>query len=539
MLTLGSLFDGSGGFPLAGAINGITPVWSSEIETYPLRVTAARFPNVPQLGSVLEINGWEIRPANIVTFGSPCQDLSVAGKQKGIHDGERSCLFFEAIRIAKEMRERDREAGRTGVDIRPRFLVWENVPGAFSSNGGEDFRAVLEAIGGIAEDGVSIPRTPKGKWSHAGCVVGEGWSIAWRLYDAQYWGVPQRRKRIYLIADLASERAGEILFERESLCGDPAEGGEAREGIAHDATGGAGGSGGAWTVSAKQQSLATTFETASTIGANDFKEPQVVCAGFVGRQGAKSGSVGYETNKAPTLRQGITSDVVYPSVARTLTAEHDASPCIDRGQNMLCYALQGNGIDRALTAGCNGSGWREQACYTLNTIDRHGVCYAPNGNHCGNYEEADVSATLQTRYHYGSGGDAAAVVYDCRENGDGLHVPTLTGDHGNRVTDYTAVSVHDMRAFGDYGNGETGSTLKARDYKDATDLIVGQSGRKYIVRRLTPLECCRLQGFPDWWEQGVEGSDSARYKMWGNGIALPCAVDVLRRIAKTIKEEST
>lgn len=206
---------------------------------------------------------------------------------------------------------------------------------------------------------------------------------------------------------------------------------------------------------------------------------------------------------------------------------------------MLCYALQGNGIDRALTAGCNGSGWREQACYTLNTIDRHGVCYAPNGNHCGNYEEADVSATLQTRYHYGSGGDAAAVVYDCRENGDGLHVPTLTGDHGNRVTDYTAVSVHDMRAFGDYGNGETGSTLKARDYKDATDLIVGQSGRKYIVRRLTPLECCRLQGFPDWWEQGVEGSDSARYKMWGNGIALPCAVDVLRRIAKTIKEEST
>lgn len=128
MLTLGSLFDGSGGFPLAGAINGITPVWSSEIEAYPLRVTAARFPNVPQLGSVLEINGGEIRPANIVTFGSPCQDLSVAGKQKGIHDGERSCLFFEAIRIAKEMRARDRAAGRTGVDIRPRFLVWENVP---------------------------------------------------------------------------------------------------------------------------------------------------------------------------------------------------------------------------------------------------------------------------------------------------------------------------------------------------------------------------------------------------------------------------
>lgn len=508
MLTLGSLFDGSGVFPLAGAINGIKPMWASEIEPYPIRVTKARFPNMEHLGSVLDVKGDQITPVDIITFGSPCQDLSVAGKQKGIHEGERSSLFFEAVRIAKEMREYDRATGRADVDLRPRFLVWENVPGAFSSNQGEDFRSVLEAIGGIAEDGLSVPRPPKGKWNHAGCVVGDGWSIAWRLYDAQYWGVPQRRKRIYLVADCASERAGEILFERESLCGDPAESREARQGIADDAPGGVGGGCVAWTVSAKQQSLATTFETASTIGANDFKEPQVVCAGFVGRQGAKSGSVGYETNKAPTLRQGITSDVV--------------------------YSMQGNGIDRALTAGCNGSGWREQACYTLNTIDRHVVCYAPNGNHCGNYEEADVSATLQTRYHYGSGGDAAAVVYDCRGNGDGVHVPTLTGDHGNRVTDYTAVIVHDMRAFGDYGNGETGSTLKARDYKDATDLIVEQTGRKYIVRRLTPLECCRLQGFPDWWEDGVEGSDSARYKMWGNGIALPCAADVLGRIAKEV-----
>lgn len=204
---------------------------------------------------------------------------------------------------------------------------------------------------------------------------------------------------------------------------------------------------------------------------------------------------------------------------------------------MLCYALQGNGIDRALTAGCNGSGWREQVSYTLNTIDRHGVCYAPNGNHCGNYEETAVSATLQTRYHYGSGGDAAAVVYDCRGNGDGLHVPTLTGDHGNRVTDYTAICV---------GNGQ----LHQMDMGDKTGALncmhdqqaiitSGKPPRKYIVRRLTPLECCRLQGFPDWWEDGVEGSDSARYKMWGNGIALPCAVDVLERIARECKRTST
>ena len=241
--TLGSLFDGSGGFPLAGSLHGIKPLWASEIEPYPIRVTKARFPEMKHLGSVLDINGAEIEPVDVITFGSPCQDLSVAGKQKGIHDGERSSLFFEAIRIAKEMREHDRAAGRADVDLRPRFLVWENVPGAFSSNQGEDFRAVIEALGGIAQDGLSIPRPAKGKWNHAGCVVGDGWSIAWRVYDAQYRGVPQRRKRIYLIADLASERAGEILFERESVCGHPSEGGETRQGTAEDAEGCAGGSG--------------------------------------------------------------------------------------------------------------------------------------------------------------------------------------------------------------------------------------------------------------------------------------------------------
>lgn len=484
MLTLGSLFDGSGGFPLAGAINGITPVWSSEIEAYPLRVTAARFPNVPQLGSVLEINGWEIRPANIVTFGSPCQDLSVAGKQKGIHDGERSCLFFEAIRIAKEMRERDRAAGRTGVDIRPRFLVWENVPGAFSSNGGEDFRAVLEAIGGIAEDGVSIPRPPKGKWSHAGCVVGEGWSIAWRLYDAQYWGVPQRRKRIYLIADLASERAGEILFERESLCGHPAEGGEARQGIAGDAQGGAGGSCGA----------------------------DVSATGFKANQGPKARSIGWQEGLAPTLNADT------PGLEPT-----------------VCYSLKGNAIDRNTAQ--NGRPWSDGAAYTLDATDRHGVVFAAGfSDALGEKAQGGMGYTEEGMPTLRAG-DVRSVVYDCRGNGDGVHVPTLTGDHGNRVTDYTALCVGNGQLH-QMSMAEQSNTLDCMHDQQAV-LMQGNHPRKYIVRRLTPLECYRLQGFPDWWEQGVEGSDSARYKMWGNGIALPCAVDVLRRIEKTIKEEST
>lgn len=241
-MKLGSLFDGSGGFPLAGTMHGILPVWSSEIEQYPLRVTAARFPEMKQLGDVTKINGAEIEKVDIITFGSPCQDLSVAGKQKGIHEGERSNLFFEAVRIIKEMRESDRATGRTDEHCRPRFAVWENVPGAFSSNKGEDFQAVLQALCEICDADVSVPMPEKGKWSKAGCIVGDGYSVAWRVYDAQYWGVPQRRKRISLIADFGSERAGEILFECESVRGNSEESAEAREGTAADAEGSARGS---------------------------------------------------------------------------------------------------------------------------------------------------------------------------------------------------------------------------------------------------------------------------------------------------------
>jgi len=226
MIKLGSLFDGSGGFPLAGALFGIKPVWASEIEPFPIKVTKKRFPGMKHLGSVTEIRGDEIEPVDIITFGSPCQDLSVAGKQAGIHDGERSSLFFEAIRIIKEMR---------GVSANqyPRFAVWENVPGAFSSNRGEDFRAVLQAFCDVREEGnVSVPQPQNGKWRTSGCIVGNGWSVAWRIYDAQYWGVPQRRKRIYLIADFGSERAGEILFKQEGVRWDYETSRKARENAA-------------------------------------------------------------------------------------------------------------------------------------------------------------------------------------------------------------------------------------------------------------------------------------------------------------------
>lgn len=213
-MKLGSLFDGSGGFPLAGALFGIEPVWASEIEPFPIRVTKQRFPGMKHLGDVTGVHGYQVEPVDIITFGSPCQDLSVAGKQAGIHEGERSSLFFEAIRIIKEMRD------ATSNQF-PRFAVWENVPGAFSSNKGKDFLAVLQAFCEISDPNAFVPVPSKGRLEHSGTIVGGDWSIAWRLYDAQFWGVPQRRKRIYLIADFGSERAGEILFESKGVCWDP------------------------------------------------------------------------------------------------------------------------------------------------------------------------------------------------------------------------------------------------------------------------------------------------------------------------------
>ena len=540
-MTLGSLFDGIGGFPLSAAMCGIEPRWASEIEPFPILVTHKRFPNMKHLGSVTDINGAEVEPVDIITFGSPCQDLSVAGKQAGIHDGARSNLFFEAVRIIKEMRQKDESTGRSDVDVRPRYAVWENVPGAFSSNGGKDFQAVLQALAEVADPDVSIPLPDGGKWLKAGCIVGEGYSIAWRVYDAQYWGVPQRRKRIYLIADFGSERAGEVLFEPESLRGDSSQGGTPWQRSSSNALGGAdGGCGGvAYSVQGNvidrnvhQNGRGWAEGSSHTLNTTDRHG---VVAAFMGGQGFKAKGIGYAEEVSPTLKSSLSGgntapDVVYPEVARTLAARYDSSPCADRGQNVVA-------------------------------LD------------CRNLNGSDVSATLQAK----SGGGHSLnyqnhVVYDCRGNGEGEIAPTVTGDHQNRVTDYTGIAVHgfDMQAIGKYSDCGTSSTLKQRDYKDATDLVV-EKGRRYIVRRLIPLECCRLQGYPDGWTENlavpdptieevefftkvwadwaeINGtkpkslnqvikwladpqSDSAEYKAYGNSLAIPCSYDVLRRIA--------
>ena len=220
-MTLGSLFDGIGGWLLAARHAGVTPVWASEIEPFPCSVTARHFPNVKQLGDITQINPDEIEPVDIICAGSPCQDLSIAGKRKGLN-GERSGLFRTAVELVRRMRE------RTAGEF-PRFFVWENVPGAFSSNRGMDFRAVLEEIGES-----KIPMPQGNRWATAGLVQCPGAEIAWRVLDAQYWGVPQRRRRIFLVADFAADdrRAGEILFETTSVCGDPETGKGAGEGTA-------------------------------------------------------------------------------------------------------------------------------------------------------------------------------------------------------------------------------------------------------------------------------------------------------------------
>lgn len=437
-MKLGSLFDGSGGFPLAGTMCGITPVWASEIEAYPIRVTSARFPGMRHLGDITKLVGSELEPVDVITFGSPCQDLSAAGKRAGIHEGARSSLIFHAIRIIREMREATN-------GLYPRIIVWENVHGAYSSNGGEDFRAVLQAICEIADPDAHVPRPEKGKWRGAGCIVGDGYSVAWRTYDAQYWGVPQRRRRIYIVADFRGERAGEVFFEPESVRWDPAQGNPARETASVHAAGGD--CGGAAVNRA---------------------------AGFADGLGERAqGGMEYAEGLSTTLRAGDARAVV--------------------------YSVQGNTVDRDDKQ--NGNGLSESIAHTLNTTDRH------------------------------------AVIYDARGNGTGGVAPTVTGDHNGRVSDYSAVVCAGNGQLNQISMAEQSNTLDCMHDQQMILAKTGEPKRKYIIRRLTPLECCRLQGFPDWWEDGVQGSDSARYKMWGNGIAFPCAYDVMSRVKRLLEEE--
>lgn len=685
-LTLGSLFDGSGGFPLGGLLAGITPVWASEIEPFPIRVSTKRLPFMKHYGNISAMDGGRIEPVDIITFGSPCQDMSVAGRRDGL-DGSRSSLFYEAVRIIKEMR------CATGGRY-PRYIVWENVPGAFSSNKGEDFKAVLEAVIGIAEPNAEVPMPEKARWPYADLYMGDGWSVAYRTLDAQYWGVPQRRRRIYLVADLAGGSAGKILFESEGLSGYSAEGFRSWQrtaGSLETCIGAAGYDG--YNCSLTEEVSSTlgvncgmstgrnsivlndqggnrmdiTEEVTSTLRAEAHHPPCVMeSAGFCTEHSAKSRTIGYEEECSPTLRAGVVPAAValenHPTDSRVkLSEDGNVQTLTSRmgtgGNNVplvmkIRSSCEGGGKgpliqeNKSATLSCNND-------QTLFEPRAYGICSKDSNSmksdnpHSGIYEAetartldgnggnpscnqggiAVVAFTQNQRDEVRDLGDRSAVV--CANAGTKQQTFVLQGsmigredkngpqgDGINEDVSFTLNTV-DRHAVYSMTTGsftqvaeEKAPTVLARDYKDPTAVCYGigrdtfnqgqnakfaptfeeelqptlvakgpgaiQSG--YTVRRLTPTECARLQGFPDNWcaDLGTEKpsdeemyfwhkvfttysevtgckmksdkqvakwlkapySDSAEYKMWGNGVALPCVWFVLCGIVWAEKIEA-
>ena len=645
-LTLGSLFDGSGGFPLGGLISGITPVWASEIEPFPIRVTTKRLPFMKHYGDISQIDGGKIEPVDIITFGSPCTDMSVAGRRAGL-EGQQSVLFYQAIRIIKEMR-----CATNGKY--PRYIVWENVPGAFSSNGGEDFKAVLEAVIGVAEPEAQVPMPEKNRWPYADCYMGDGWSVAYRVLDAQFWGVPQRRKRIYLVADFAGGRAFDILFKSEGLSGYSAEsfrlwqrtagsaanrtGATGFDGYNGDLTGdvsstlgvNCGMSTGRNGIVLNDQGgnrMDVTDEVTATLRAEAHHPPVVMdAAGFCTEHSSKSRSIGYEEETSPTLRAGVVPATVYenhsqdtrytgpvdtaPTVSATYGMGGNNQPFVVSGEQPSCN-WDGDQVAPTLTAHNAGGNQRMPdknhfncvlQAFGISSKDSNGMKSA--NPHVGFYH-ADTSRTLDANGGNPTCNQGGTIVIE----GNGTR-PSHQGD-GYKESDvmYTLNTV-DRHAVYSMTTGSFAQvsenmapTVLARDYKDPTAVCYGigrdtfnqgknakfaptfepelqptlvakgpgaiQSG--YAVRRLTPTECARLQGFPDWWcdDLGIEPttddlrywyevfethrrivggsskpkslkqiskwlhephSDAAEYKMWGNGVALPCVVFVLSGI---------
>ena len=628
---LGSLFDGSGGFPLAGCLCGIEPVWAAEIEPYPIAVTRSRFPNMKHLGSVTDVNGGEIEPVDIITFGSPCQDLSVAGKRAGLKHTEngdeettRSGLFMEAVRIIKEMRK------ATNGQY-PRFALWENVPGAFSSNKGEDFRVVCEELIKVVEPTAVMPSVPKPGWAYSDSYRGDGWSLSYRVLDAQYWGVPQRRRRIYLVADFAGECAREVLFEREGLRGYFAEGRTPWQGTAGDAencTGTTNQEGAEDVPYTLEPGIAARegghiYEGVSgTLRAN-AGDNQMAVAYVLDDQGGQQISVRND-GQAPTLRaemHGNVPCVMEPAVfkADDGSTGDPMSTLTSGDRHAVCY-----GIDHAITTGGNctaqGSCVYENIQGTLKASGCHAVAYAMQG--FGDYKESEVASGMKAR-DYKDATDLICQYVDTSHADDVVRIDDVTSplqarDYkgGKLVATMEQTPVILDRAFFNQGQNaqyepqfyDDGSvpTLVARgpsavaygvDCRNATEqeepngcLQAKPNGGfsfncnqivriQYVVRRLTPTECARLQGFADSWgipnskddftdeeyrfwlnvrntHAAINGkatkdytkaqmlnwynklhTDSSEYKLWGNGIALPTALYVMQGIAEVLHNE--
>lgn len=573
-LTLGSLFDGSGGFPLAGILCGITPVWASEIEPFPIRVTTKRIPQMKHYGDISNIDGAKIEPVDIITFGSPCQNLSLAGKREGL-SGEKSSMFFEAIRVIKEMR-----CATNGKY--PRWIVWENVPGALSSSKGQDFRTVLEEVCKIKDETVSVPM-PEKKWTGAGEIMGNGYSVAYRILDAQFFGVPQRRRRIFLVADFTGECAGKILFESESLFRDFKKSVSSWQGTA-----------GAVKTCIRETSticlndqggerMDVTEDKTTTLRAQAHHPPCVIhSAGFCTEHSEHSRSIGYEEETSPTLRAGVvpaammfenhSQDTRYigpldvsQTVLATFGTGGNNQPFIvhtPKTMKIRCgCAGGGKGAlvqeNKSATLSCNNdqtlfepkvygicskdsNSMKSSNPYsgiyeadTSRTIDGNGsnpncnqggmVVVEGNGSrpsHHGNgYSEEDVMYTLNTvdRHAVAYGIDRAAfnqgqnALYDFAINKE--KQPTMVAKGPGAVADPTYSS--SKASFFTRAEKECANTLVASDYKDPP-LVNDMSGTEYIVRRLMPKECALLQGFPIWWcdDLGTENPNEKEIAEW-------------------------
>lgn len=347
-LTLGSLFDGSGGFPLGGLLCGIEPLWASEIEPFPIRVTTKRIPHMNHYGDISRLNGADLPPVDIITFGSPCTDMSVAGKRAGL-DGSQSVLFYEAIRIIKEMRCKTN--GRY-----PRYAVWENVPGAFSSNKGADFKAVLEAVIGVCKPDAEVPAPENGRWPYADTLLGNRWSVAYRTIDAQYFGVPQRRRRIYLVADFAGGSAGDILFESEGMSRNFAPGGSPWQGTAGNAEEGFGAAGDSVTCLNDQGGgvMSVSENLTATLRAEEHGHQPCVLqsGGFCTEHSSKSRSVGYAEETSPTLRAGVVPGAVMsfePGAVSRVGGHFNENLCgslrASMGDNQTAVAIENHPTD--------------------------------------------------------------------------------------------------------------------------------------------------------------------------------------------------
>lgn len=429
---------------------------------------------IKHLGDITKISGRTAHPVRVIIGGSPCQDLSVAGKRAGL-DGERSSLFMEQIRIIKEMR-------KTYGKEYPRYMVWENVPGAFTSNGGEDFRKVLEETVRVADENAVVPRPPQGKWRTSGCIMGDGFSVAWRVLDAQFWGVPQRRRRIALVADFGGESAPEILFEREGVSQNTAESGAAREEVTGDAAECAG----------ITNRGACTGEITETLRAD-------------------ARSVGFEEERSPTLRA-----CVIPAVC-----------AVDNHGADIRVNLSEDGNVQTLTSRMDTGG--NNTPYIMRQTNAYGICSQNSnsmlsGNPDSGIYEAETSRTLDTSGGNPSSNQGGIVIVDC---------------HGiGRDALYQGCNAKFAPTFAE----EIQPTLVAKGG--------GAVQYGYSIRRLIPLECERLQGYPDGWtdigawtdskgKMHKESTDSARYRACGNSIALPPWRFVLGRLAEHLERGAT